>query len=40
MHGDKRFKRYYAYLSFFTAAMLGMVISSNLFVLFACCYRK
>ncbi|MEE8424607.1 MAG: NADH-quinone oxidoreductase subunit L, partial [Elusimicrobiota bacterium] len=36
MKGDKRLKRYYAYLSFFTAAMLGLVISSNLFVLFAC----
>jgi NADH-quinone oxidoreductase subunit L len=36
MHGDPRFKRYYAYLSFFTASMLGLVITSNLFVFFAC----
>ncbi|MFA6028845.1 MAG: NADH-quinone oxidoreductase subunit L [Elusimicrobiota bacterium] len=36
MHGDPRFKRYYAYLSLFTASMLGLVISSNLFVFFAC----
>ena len=36
MHGDTRFKRYYAYLSFFTAAMLGLVVSSNLLVTFCC----
>ncbi|MFA6092830.1 MAG: NADH-quinone oxidoreductase subunit L [Elusimicrobiota bacterium] len=36
MHGDPRFKRYYAYLSFFSASMLGLVITSNLFVFFAC----
>ncbi|MBI3299515.1 MAG: NADH-quinone oxidoreductase subunit L [Elusimicrobia bacterium] len=36
MHGEKRLKRYYAYLSLFTAAMLGLVVSSNLLVLFAC----
>ncbi|MDE2292375.1 MAG: NADH-quinone oxidoreductase subunit L [Elusimicrobia bacterium] len=36
MHGDPRFKRYYAYLSLFTAAMLGLVVTSNLLVLFAC----
>lgn len=36
MHGEPRFKRYYAYLSFFTASMLGLVISSNLFVIFCC----
>ena len=36
MHGDPRFKRYYAYLSLFTAAMLGLVVSSNLLVLFSC----
>jgi NADH-quinone oxidoreductase subunit L len=35
MHGDSRFKRYYAYLSFFTASMLGLVVSSNLLVTFA-----
>ncbi len=36
MHGDPHFKRYYAYLSFFTAAMLGLVVSSNLLVTFCC----
>ncbi|MFA6004107.1 MAG: NADH-quinone oxidoreductase subunit L, partial [Elusimicrobiota bacterium] len=36
MHGDARFKRYYAYLSFFTASMLGLVVSDNLLVTFAC----
>ncbi|MFA6317822.1 MAG: NADH-quinone oxidoreductase subunit L [Elusimicrobiota bacterium] len=35
MHGDPRFKRYYAYLSFFTASMLGLVVSNNLIVVFA-----
>ncbi len=34
MHGDPRFKRYFAYLSFFTASMLGLVVSSNLLVTF------
>ncbi|PCI40452.1 MAG: NADH-quinone oxidoreductase subunit L [Elusimicrobia bacterium] len=36
MHDDKRKKRYYAYLSFFTASMLGLVIASSIFILFAC----
>ncbi|MBI5597988.1 MAG: NADH-quinone oxidoreductase subunit L [Elusimicrobia bacterium] len=36
MHGDPRLKRYYAFLSLFTAAMLGLVVSSNLLLLFAC----
>ena len=36
MHGDIRFKRYFAFVSFFTAAMLGLVASSNLLVTFAC----
>lgn len=36
MHGDKRYKRYFAFVSFFTAAMLGLVVSSNLLVTFAC----
>lgn len=36
MHDDKRFKRYYAYLSFFTASMLGLVVSGNLMITFAC----
>ena len=36
MHDDKRFKRYFCFVSFFTAAMLGLVVSSNLLVTFAC----
>ncbi len=36
MHDDIRFKRYFCYVSFFTAAMLGLVLSSNLLVTFAC----
>ncbi|MBI3548070.1 MAG: NADH-quinone oxidoreductase subunit L [Elusimicrobia bacterium] len=36
MHGDPRFKRYFAYVSFFTASMLGLVVSSNLLVVFSC----
>jgi NADH-quinone oxidoreductase subunit L len=36
MHDDKRYKRYFAFVSFFTAAMLGLVVSSNLLVGFAC----
>lgn len=36
MHADPRFKRYFAYLSFFTASMLGLVVSSNLLVTFCC----
>ncbi|MBI4371973.1 MAG: NADH-quinone oxidoreductase subunit L [Elusimicrobia bacterium] len=36
MHGDPRYKRYFAFVSFFTAAMLGLVVSSNLLVTFAC----
>ncbi|MBI5622626.1 MAG: NADH-quinone oxidoreductase subunit L [Elusimicrobia bacterium] len=36
MHGDTRFKRYFAYISFFTASMLGLVVSNNLIVTFAC----
>ncbi|OIO09130.1 MAG: hypothetical protein AUJ52_06905 [Elusimicrobia bacterium CG1_02_63_36] len=35
MYDDKRKKRYYAFLSFFTAAMLGLVVSSSLLILFA-----
>jgi NADH-quinone oxidoreductase subunit L len=34
LHGDPRYKRYYAFLSFFTASMLGLVVSSNLLVVF------
>jgi NADH-quinone oxidoreductase subunit L len=36
MHDDTRYKRYFAFVSFFTAAMLGLVISSNLLVTFMC----
>ncbi|MBI5883002.1 MAG: NADH-quinone oxidoreductase subunit L [Elusimicrobia bacterium] len=36
MHGDRKFKRYFAYISFFTASMLGLVVSNNLIVVFAC----
>jgi proton-translocating NADH-quinone oxidoreductase chain L len=36
MEGDPRFPLFYAYLSLFTAAMLGLVLASNLLVLYAC----
>jgi NADH-quinone oxidoreductase subunit L len=36
MHDDTRYKRYFAFVSFFTAAMLGLVVSSNLLVTFMC----
>jgi NADH-quinone oxidoreductase subunit L len=36
MHDDKRYKRYFAFVSFFTAAMLGLVVSSNILVGFMC----
>ena len=34
MHGDPRFKRYYAYLSFFTCAMLLLVVANNFLQIF------
>ncbi|AQW62465.1 NADH-quinone oxidoreductase subunit L [Dehalococcoides mccartyi] len=34
MHGDKGYPRYYAFLSFFTASMLGLVLSDNLLFTF------
>ena len=34
MHGDSGFCRYYAYMSLFTAAMLGLVLSSNIVQLY------
>jgi NADH-quinone oxidoreductase subunit L len=34
MHGEKRYNRFYAYLALFTFSMLGLVITSNLFLLF------
>lgn len=36
MAGDKDFTRFFAYLSFFTAAMLGVVIANSLLLLFIC----
>ena len=36
MRGDKNFTRFFAYLSFFTAAMLGVVIANSLLLLFIC----
>ena len=32
MHEDTRYKRYFAFVSFFTASMLGLVVSSNILV--------
>lgn len=34
MHGDERFSTFYAYLGFFTFAMLGLVMSPNLLQLY------
>ena len=34
MHGDARYKRYYAVLSLFTASMLGLVLADNFLMLF------
>ena len=34
MHGDRGYGRYFAYMSLFTAAMLGLVIADNLLMLF------
>src|SRR3954471_1125489 len=36
MAEDKNFTRFFAYLSFFTAAMLGVVIANSLLLLFVC----
>ncbi|HEU0275878.1 MAG TPA: NADH-quinone oxidoreductase subunit L [Candidatus Udaeobacter sp.] len=36
MAGDKNFVRFFAYLSFFSSAMLGLVISNSLLLLFIC----
>jgi len=36
MAGDKNFSRFFAYLSFFSAAMLGVVIANSLLLLFVC----
>jgi NADH-quinone oxidoreductase subunit L len=36
MAGDKNFVRFFGYLSFFSGAMLGLVISNSLLLLFIC----
>src|SRR5205085_7536793 len=36
MAEDRNFSRFFAYLSFFSAAMLGVVISNSLLLLFIC----
>jgi NADH-quinone oxidoreductase subunit L len=36
MAADKNFTRFFAYLSFFSAAMLGLVIANSLLLLFVC----
>ncbi len=36
MAADKNFARFFAYLSFFSAAMLGVVIANSLLLLFIC----
>ena len=36
MAADKNFTRFFAYLSFFSAAMLGVVIANSLLLLFLC----
>jgi NADH-quinone oxidoreductase subunit L len=36
MAGDPQFGRFFAYLSLFSAAMLGLVIANNLLLLFVC----
>ena len=34
MHGERRYNRFYAYLALFTFSMLGLIITSNLLLLF------
>ena len=36
MADDRHFTRFFAYLSFFTAAMLGVIIANSLLLLFVC----
>ena len=36
MAADQNFTRFFAYLSFFSAAMLGVVIANSLLLLFVC----
>lgn len=35
MHGEKGFQRYYAFLSLFTFSMLGLVVATNIFQMYA-----
>ncbi|TKJ42571.1 NADH-quinone oxidoreductase subunit L [candidate division LCP-89 bacterium B3_LCP] len=34
MHGDVRYSRFFAYLSFFSFSMLGLVLADNIFIIF------
>jgi NADH-quinone oxidoreductase subunit L len=34
MHGEERFRMYYAYLSLFTFSMLGLVVATNIFQMY------
>ena len=34
MHGDKRYPRYFAYMSLFSAAMLALVVANNMLLMF------
>ncbi|MDO8588300.1 MAG: NADH-quinone oxidoreductase subunit L [Armatimonadota bacterium] len=36
MHGDARYPRFFAFLSMFSAAMLGLVLANNLLVIYIC----
>jgi len=36
MHGDKRYSQFFAYLSLFSAGMLGLVIADNVLLFFVC----
>jgi len=36
MHGDKRYSRFFAYMSLFLAAMLGLIIANNFIQLYIC----
>ena len=35
MHGDPRYSRFFAYLSFFSFSMLGLILADNLFIIYA-----
>ncbi|PID78626.1 NADH-quinone oxidoreductase subunit L [bacterium DOLZORAL124_64_63] len=34
MHGDRRYERFFAFLGFFTFAMMGIILSNNVFFLY------